>query len=92
MSSFLDETREVKDNAKVGNFNKFVFPHLGRIYPSLVQNDFIKVQPMTPRRPVVRVHCYDPEDHPEFSKEEDPAGYSPLVFFTKYRYGTKKSK
>ena len=40
-------TEEATTSANVGNFTKFIFPVLRRVFPNLIANEIVSVQPMT---------------------------------------------
>ena len=53
LKSMTEETR----TANVGNFMKFVFPVLRRVWPNLIANEIVSIQPMT--APIGGIFYYD---------------------------------
>lgn len=46
-SQYLQSMTEDTRSINVGNFTKFIFPVLRRVFPNLIANDIVSVQPMT---------------------------------------------
>jgi len=46
-SQYLQNLSEDTRQANVGSFTKFIFPVLRRVFPNLIANDIVSVQPMT---------------------------------------------
>lgn len=46
-SQYLQDLTEETRSTNVGSFLKFVFPLLRRVFPNLIANDIVSVQPMT---------------------------------------------
>lgn len=46
-SKWLRELSEETRTANVGSFTKFIFPVLRRVFPNLIANEIVSVQPMT---------------------------------------------
>lgn len=53
LRSMNEETR----TSNVGSFTKFIFPLLRRVFPNLIANDIVSVQPMT--APIGAIFFYD---------------------------------
>lgn len=56
-SQYLQGLNEETRSTNVGSFMKFVFPVLRRVWPSLIANEIVSVQPMT--APVGGIFYYD---------------------------------
>ena len=46
-STYLQNLNEETKQANVGSFTKFIFPVLRRVFPNLIANEIVSVQPMT---------------------------------------------
>ncbi len=46
-SQYLQNMSEETKTANVGSFTKFIFPVLRRVFPNLIANEIVSVQPMT---------------------------------------------
>jgi len=46
-SQYLQNLNEETKQANVGSFTKFIFPVLRRVFPNLIANEIVSVQPMT---------------------------------------------
>jgi hypothetical protein len=46
-SQYLQSLNEETRTANVGSFTKFIFPVLRRVFPNLIANEIVSVQPMT---------------------------------------------
>src|SRR5579871_2544090 len=46
-SSYLQNLNEETRTINVGSFTKFIFPVLRRVFPNLIANEIVSVQPMT---------------------------------------------
>ena len=46
-SQYLQGLNEETKTVNVGSFTKFIFPVLRRVFPNLIANEIVSVQPMT---------------------------------------------
>lgn len=46
-SQYLQSLNEETKTANIGSFTKFIFPVLRRVFPNLIANEIVSVQPMT---------------------------------------------
>ena len=56
-SQYLQNLNEETRSTNVGSFLKFVFPVLRRVWPNLIANEIVSIQPMT--APVGGIFFYD---------------------------------
>ena len=56
-SQWLQGLEEETKTINVGSFTKFIFPVLRRVFPNLIANEIVSVQPMT--APVGAVFFFD---------------------------------